>query len=185
MSISSAASAKLLYLKGQLGMSVTSDGSIDGTDVDTELAAPYPITLGLGVYITQSSSLALELNYETTKIDELPPSITAIGSDTQTQVAALLNYYYHTPKIFILEPFFGAGVGYTELKIQKNDFEGEGMTWQVSVGTDISYSDWLQFVIEGRVFKPIDVELTDENNIDVGEFNATQIKLLAGIKLKF
>ena len=177
--------AKLIYVKGQLGMSVTTDGSIDGTDVNTKLAAPYPITLGLGVYVTSVSSLALELNYETTKIDELPPSITAIGSDTQTQVSAMLSYYYHTPKLFILEPFVGAGAGYTQLKIQKNDFEGESFTWQATVGTDISYSDSLQFVIEGRVFKPVDIQLTDENNVDVGEFNTTQIKLLAGIKLKF
>lgn len=177
--------ADVMYFKGQLGLSVTTDGSIDGIDVNTQLAAPYPITLGVGLHLGSSHSLALEINYETTKIDELPPSITAIGSDTQTQVAALLNYYYHLPEILIFQPFFGAGAGYTELKIQKNDFKGESFTWQISLGTDIGYTDWLRFVVEARVFKPVDLSLTDENNVDVGDFNTTQVKLLAGVKLKF
>lgn len=166
-------------------MSVTTDGTFDGSDVDTKIAAPYPITLGLGIKVGAMSSLALEINYETADIEELPPSVTAIGSDTQTQVSALINYYFHAPKLFFLEPFLGFGVGFTELTIEKNEFEGDSFTWQVSAGTDIKYSDFLYLVGELRVFKPTEFSLTDSNDVEVGDFNTTQVKLLVGLKLKF
>jgi opacity protein-like surface antigen len=173
-----------LYIKGQLGLSVTTDGTIDGSEVDTHLAAPYPVTLGLGVYVAPMSSLSLELNYETMDITELPPSVTAIGSDTQTQVSAMFNYYFHAPKILILEPFFGAGVGYTQLTIEDNDFQGEGFTWQVTAGADIYYSDVVYLVMEFRFFNFVGVQLSDQNNVDVGEFNTSQVKLMVGLKVK-
>lgn len=175
----------VVYLKAQLGMSVTTDGTLDGSDVNTQIAAPYPITLGLGVNVGGMSSFALEINYETMDIEDLPPSVTAIGSDTQTQVSAMLNYYFHTPKIFVLEPFIGLGVGYTELTIEKNEFKGDSFSWQISAGTDIRYSDFLYLVGELRVFNPTEFALTDSNDVDVGDFNTTQVKLLVGLKLKF
>lgn len=176
--------AGLVYFKGQLGLSVTTDGTLDNSEVDTQLAAPYPITLGVGFHLGAMHSLSLELNYETMDIDELPPSITAIGSDTQTQVSAMLNYYFHTPKLLILEPFLGLGVGYTQLTIEKNDFEGEGFTWQVILGSDIRYTDFIYLSTELRLFNPVDVSLSDSNNVDVGDFDTSQVKLMVGLKIK-
>lgn len=175
--------ADIFYLKGQLGLSVTTDGTLSGSDVNTKVAAPYPITLGIGFHLGKSHSLALDLNYETMKVTELPPSVTAIGSDTQTQVSAMLNYYYHFPDLLILQPFLGFGAGYTQLTIEKNDFEGDGFTWQAILGTDINYSDFLSFVTELRFFNPVDISLSDSNDIEVGKFNTSQIKLLVGVKL--
>jgi hypothetical protein len=176
--------AGLVYLKGQLGLSVTTDGTIDNSEVDTQLAAPYPITLGVGFHLSPMHSLSLELNYETMDIDELPPSITAIGSDTQTQVSAMFNYYFHTPKLLILEPFLGLGVGYTQLTIEKNDFEGEGFTWQVILGADVKYTDFIYLSTELRLFNPVDVSLSDSNNVEVGDFDTSQVKLMVGLKIK-
>ncbi len=181
---SPSAFGSLLYVKGQLGLSVATDGTLDGAEVNTQIAAPYPVTLGFGVHLGAMHSLSLEVNYETMKIDELPPAVTTIGSDTQTQVSAMFNYYFHTPKLLLLEPFLGLGVGYTQLTIEDNDFEGEGFTWQAIVGCDIRYSDFIYFSTEVRLFNPIDISLSDVDNIDKGDFDTSQIKLMVGLKLK-
>jgi outer membrane protein W len=182
---SSYSQASLIYIKGQLGMSVATNGSIDGTDVNTQLAAPYPVTLGLGVHLTSMSSLALEINYETMDIEKLPPGLTSISEDTQVQTSAMLNYYFHFPEVIFIQPYFGVGAGYVDLKIEKNDFEGQSFTWQSSLGADIEYTSMLNFVLELRVFKPTDLDLDDQNNVNIGQFNTTQVKLLAGVKIKF
>lgn len=173
----------LVYLKAQLGVSVTTDGTVDGTDFDTEIAAPYPITLGLGIKTSPLTSLALEVNYETTDLEELPASFTA-SSDTKKQFSTMLNLYFHTPKILGFEAFAGVGAGYTELTIDKNDYKGDGFTWQLSAGADIPLSKVLALVIEGRFFQPLDINLKDNNELDVGEFDTSQAKLLVGVKLK-
>lgn len=178
-----ASAVNLMYLKAQVGLPVVTDGSIDGTDVDTSFDPPYPITLGFGVFITPMTSLALEVNYETGEVTDLPPTMIG-GSDDIKQFGALLNFYFHFPSILRFEPFVGAGVGYSVLTIDNNDYSGEGFIWQISAGLDINWTDFLAITGEARLLEPLSVDIKDDGGVDVGDFDFTHARIMVGIKLK-
>lgn len=171
----------LVYLKAQLGLPMVTDGTIDGTDIDTDVEAPYPITVGLGAFISPLFSLALEINYETAKVTELPSTIT---DDNTKQFGALLNLYFHFPEVLSLEPFIGGGLGYALVRVEENDLTGDGSIWQLSAGFDLNLSEFIALTAEARFLEPIDISLTDENDVDVGDFDYTNARFLVGLKFK-
>lgn len=178
-----ASAASLMYIKAQLGLPVVTDGTIDGTDIDTNFDAPYPMTLGFGVFITPLTSIALEINYETAEIDELPPSMIG-GTDDTKQFGALLNFYFHFPSILKLEPFVGTGIGYSMVSINDNDYSGDGFIWQLSAGLDINLKDFLALTAEARFLEPLKIDLEDGGGVDVGEFDFSYTRLMVGVKFK-
>lgn len=171
----------LVYIKGMLGVGLTTDGTIDGTDVDTDIAAPYPITIGAGAFVSPLFSLGLEINYETAEITEIPSSVT---EDDTKQFGALLNFYFHFPTILKISPFIGAGAGYTIVTLTDNDYEGDGFIWLLTAGFDVNLNEFLSLTSEVRFMEPLDINLEDENGDPVGDFNFSQAKLLVGLKIK-
>ncbi|MCO5113978.1 MAG: porin family protein [Bdellovibrionaceae bacterium] len=173
----------LMYVKAQVGLPVVTDGSIDGTDIDTSFDPPYPITLGFGVYMSPLTSLALEVNYETAELTDLPPSMLG-GSDDMKQFGALLNFYFHFPALMIVEPFAGVGLGYSIVTIDNNDYDGKGFIWQISAGVDINLKEFMALTAEARLLEPISIDIKDGGGVDVGELDYTHARLMVGLKFK-
>lgn len=182
--ISTQASAiSLFYVKGQVGMAITTDGTIGNTDVDYDIAAPYPVTIGAGMYISPLFSLALEINYETQDLEDFPDTLT---NEEKRELSSILNLYVHLPGILGISPFINIGAGYTQITIENNDYDTEGFIYNVGVGFDYKLSGFLSLVAEARVEDPIeDFELEGSGSLDREDIDYTKAKLLVGLKLKF
>lgn len=178
-----ASHASIMYLKAQVGLPVVTDGSIDGTDIDTSFDPPYPITLGFGMHFSPLMSLALEVNYETAELTDLPPSMIG-GSDDLKQFGALLNFYFHFPEILVVEPFAGIGLGYSVVKIDNNDYSGDGFIWQISAGVDLNLKDFLALTAEARLLEPVSIDIEDGGGVDVGKLDFTHARFMVGLKFK-
>lgn len=172
----------IFYVKGQVGMVITTDGTIGNTDVDYDIAAPYPITIGAGMYFSPLFSLALEINYETQELQDIPDTIT---NDDRKELSGFLNLYFHLPKLLLIEPFIGVGAGYTTITIEENDYETDGFSWHVGAGFDYDLSSLLSLVFEARLETPVGLELEGAGSLDREDIDYTKAKLLVGLKLNF
>ena len=168
-----------LYLKAQMGFAVESDESFDEVDIDTDIKSPYPLVLGLGVYISPLASLSLDIDYETSDLTSLP----GLEDDEKIQFSATLNFYIHSPEFLYLEPFLGFGAGYAGITIEENDYKGDGFVWQLSGGFDINITSFFSLVTEARILEPLDISLESED-AEVADFDFSRTTLLLGLKLK-
>ncbi len=184
--MSSTASADfidLVYIKGQVGMALTTDGTIGNSKVDYDIAAPYPVNIGVGVYFSPLFSLALEINYETQDLEEIPDTVT---NDEKKEVSGMLNLYFHLPSLLGIEPFVGIGAGFTKITIEENDYDTDGFIYNIGVGLDYKLSGFLNLVAEARIEDPIeDLKLDGAGSLDREDLDYTKAKFLVGLKLKF
>ncbi|GJM02203.1 MAG: outer surface protein [Rhodomicrobium sp.] len=168
------------YLRGDIGIGVSADGTVSDTIIEQGLASPFinqdfddgwSLGGGIGYYLMRGIRMDATLDYRMgmDAYGLLPPPATPPLAEFTGEVDTLVglaNFYYDFDMGHRITPYVGVGLGFAHHRISGDDADDSdtSFAWALMAGVDIDLRDRWKLDIGYRYLDMGDAQFDDKKN---------------------